>query len=183
MAKRGLELLFILILIALLALLGRPNTPPLADSDTGLMDIMLGLTDSPVKVPEFRLTVAGVNLGLTQDEVHSRIEEHLGATVPTPVMERTQRFDSGDLSVTVRYDSEHRVVWVTGPSLELNGEALLDRDVDPDQITEVLGPPDSIGLNGVSRCEGAYGGYWYADLQATIAFRWDGHNQVTLGPR
>lgn len=185
MRKRGLEVLFIIILIALLALLARPGYQQHSEDHDFLELLVTSATIQTPELPEFKASVAGVSLGMTRAKAEGHIDRYLGSKwvfrfnpESTPYL--TYESDRG--VIIVRY-KEDKVCWVSGPTLEFNGHVLLEPGVDPDSITDVLGAPDSIGLEGVSRCEGAYGGYWYAGIQATIAFRWDGANQVTLGPR
>lgn len=178
MPRRRLELLFVLILIALLGLWARQEDHPVPGTEIDLFSYQ-----PTIPTPELpQLTVMGVALGMSEYEAVDAVRAHTGSQ-SVMVSETKEGFTliHGPQQVQVDFEPSGRARRVIGPSLEFAGNVLLDEDDDPDRITEHLGPPDSVGLDGVTRIEGAYGGYRYRDLGLTVAFRWDGPNQVVLG--
>ncbi len=174
--RLGRDIVLALLLGAVLAGVERPK----GTADLTPESLVESVVESsrPLAEASATVTIKGVGLGMTRSQVERILKLEFGGDYLVQES-RASRADVGygqpPSTVWVYYDSEGRTTLVSGHSLEILGQELMNGPAEESVVLARLGPPDSRAEYGSPMCGGREERLRYSSLKVDIMLRGAAH--------
>ncbi len=168
------ELLILVSGIAIVALCWHESLSTTFTSTTPTLSAPLAITESfrDLPLPEGRLSIGGISLGMPRAEVESIYGAPLSHSGTGPTYQYAgikSTWGAGGF-VYINFGKDDKVLSVSGGSLLFEMTPILTSHPSPADVRRFFGAPDRVGWAGFGMCEGPFAGYSYDELGLTVTF-------------